>query len=510
MNRRSRKRLPETKEEDFGRPKIPRHVRPVDQVVSSNDEEGGGGCHLVTRGEQDTNCCPVSTTFSTSPDEDDHSSSLETMITELMLFETARPDFDDAVDSIVETGFAASVAAATADVLDDELPPSDVVTVQPNDRFDGLVICRTAAAEAGNLSSDLELDPIDLHYPDEECESPLCRILEGHDQQNIQNFEVPVQTETEKTTPTVSSSSSSSPLPPHCQTGEFVRQTRWWSEGNAGSRQSYGRVCCTDDDRGETVLNDDLQVRLQRQSRDCQSRPNVGKEFVFDHNYCQNLCTLRGAGLDLTCDERNGCDVKETIFSRDMVSCSALKSLLLDSNLTEDVRKEVELDRARRREHMSKKLRATSDSHLQRLGNRHQCGKNTATLENNNYYSVTGEGAFRFNEDFEREERNSDLKCIFGDEKLLSVTRSQDRISYRLGFGPFPSSSGAAAAAAAAGTGGSDSGIDASASPTGLELSANNDGEDVFFDSFDEFYSNNLVGGFDLLPDYQCEYTFLM
>lgn len=518
VNRGSRKRLQETKEqEDSGRAKISRLEEPFDQVVFTNDEEEGG-CHLLTR-EQDANRFSVlKTAFASSPpDEDEHPSSLERMITELMLLETTMPDFDDRMkDSIVETG-AASVPT-TAEFLGEHPPPSDVLVVRQNDRFDEFVICKTAA-EDEMFSSDLEFGPI--FYPDE-CDSPLCRIQEGHVLETIRNFEVPLQTETEKTM--LPASASFSAHPPLCQPGKFVRQTCWWSEGNARSRQSHGHVCCTDDERWKTVSNDDLLVKLQLHSTECHSKPD-GKDFVFDHDYCQNLCelTMREGALDLTGDERSSCDAKDMRFSQIIGNYSSIKSLLLDSNLAEEVRKEVELERARSRENMSEKLRATSASDTRLLGNvrddeksnvskqlatgcnhysppksnGHLCGKNTVTLEND--YIVTGEeNTVQFNERFRREERRSRLECVLGDRKL-AATRSQDGICHRLGG--FETSPSSPEAAAAAGSIGSDSGIDSSASPTDLELSANSD-EAVFFDSFDEFYRNSQVGGFDLLPDY--------
>lgn len=222
--------------------------------------------------------------------------------------------------------------------------------IRPVDVFDELVTCKTPDVE---LFSSLELDSI--YLSDSE---PLCTLQEALELENTKKVEVFVKTEPEKTM----SPNFSSPSPSLCQLNGT----------DPTNKLSHGDNCLVTD-RQMPVQESALRAKQLFHCIGCDSRLE-SKGAVSDHDYCQNLDMLTSSDLlGLTYEQNhqeNRRKYTETCFSR-KCDYSTLKSLLLDSNLTEEVRKEAELDRAKSRKKMSEKLKVTSVNaplRLRRLG----------------------------------------------------------------------------------------------------------------------------------------------
>lgn len=481
MCRGSRKRASATNGRDVGRAKVPREAR------SSNDFPSNEETSLSFAPSVRTNSFYASGVG--DQDKYDHSSCLEKLITELMLFESTKSDSETPGPSTVDVRRNSSETSANAFPYVELFTPS----LRPSDLFDGLATCRISDTE---LFSSFDLESVYLS----DCE-PLSALGEGLDFENSRCFEAFVKTEPENA-PFL----SLPPSPSLAQPDSFGHPANWLSgdDDDAENRpSSHNDNCPTAVDRHKSsVLERILQTNLLFDSLDCDSKlasssSSSREGIVTDHDYCQNLdiLSLNSGVLDLACDQssllrhekrlRCATETTPSCYSRKR-DYSALKSLLLDSNLTEEVKKEVELDRAKSRKKMSEKLKVTSvndPTRLQRLGKVHNDRIVEQNLEKGHLYCDLD----RANNNSEKKDSSCEEKCTFDDLNYVAtgyysppaeISRWED---FDCGT--------AQPAELLFSAENSDSGVDNTLVTSDLELSGGDDA--VFFNSFEDFYSKN-------------------
>ena len=345
----SRKRTQGSSARETSRAKAPRSSRPA--PLQSSERR-----HSAPSLTRKANPSFVST--SSLKLEDDQSANLERLITELILLESENAhssrDPSDPNDADLKWPTWESLPAKQ------ERDAVENVNSIAEELFEGLTICPTSDSD---LFSSLELESI---YSGD-CTELLTLQDATRFQDGIEGFNVVIKSEHEK---------AETPSPPcsiwnqECfsyPTNGFSRET---AEASLATQyEQLQNEINGKTDAEATTLEGVLQSKLfldsppavcsESTTNDCATTRN--DQAIIDHDYCQTGdlslptdtplldCSVEQASLDMRRKYSKCC------LSRGEKDYSALKSLLLDSNLTEEVRKEAELDRVKSRKNMSEK-----------------------------------------------------------------------------------------------------------------------------------------------------------
>lgn len=439
----------------------------------------------------------VSTTFLNL--EDDQSTSLERLITELILLESENGCSRNPSNSNADVQCSTwSSLPATAKQERDVEKPSLIA----EELFEGLIVCPTSDSD---FFSSLELESI---YSGD-CAELLALQDAPRFQESIEGFNVVIKSDPEQ---------AESPSPPD----SAWNQKCFSFSVNGFSRQTHNEQVQNGingkADAEASVLEGALQSKLfldsppfySESAKKCTTRSD---QTIIDHDYCQTDdlsptdgpqdCNMEPVWISKRRKHSKCC------LSRGVSDYSALKSLLLDSNLTEEVRKEAELDRAKSRKNMSEKRKSPVIAEPIRAL---RCGKGVYDDEILLSHLTEGDSPLRllYKNLTELTGGQLSLKGLF--EQLLSSDETSnpetedgernadtaERLSTVSGS-PDPCQNPQAVAAEKREESG-DIAIELSTPLTShLDLCSGGDIENViFFDSFEEFYSSSSTSSQEL------------